>query len=348
MNSSIKLCSECFQDQGLKLLAEKIGRPSSHPCSNCSTKIGFKLTIDQIEELAYRFFVVGSLFRPDYGAAPRIQFNKYQKSDINLSETLNTDIKLFEKCLDIGFFHYGPRLWMIGEIEPLKDLQNNKTRLSVFEKIINEYPTTILKETDLFYRIRANPNNPSNSNEYDSSPFPGNGRLDSINHSVLYGSQDLEVCIHECRVTIEDEIYVATLKPNKSLKLLDLTSLLEENVTEFESLDLSIQMLFLASKHSYGISQELSIYVSKKGFDGIIYPSYFSLIRTGEIPFPTVYGISTRKIALYQEYEKNRTIKNLAIFGNPIKDKYLTINNINKLYLNQISYSYGFGPVEIG
>ena len=71
----------------------------------------------------------------------------------------------------------------------------------------------------------------------------------------MYGSQDLQVCIHECRVTAEDDLYVASLAPAR-LRLLDLTHLLhEQHVTEFESLDMAVHMLFLAGPHSYEIAR---------------------------------------------------------------------------------------------
>ncbi|UBZ13492.1 RES family NAD+ phosphorylase [Flagellimonas marinaquae] len=347
MNNNEGLCSECFEDQGLKLMSEKIGVRNPDICTNCLQTNGFKLNLEQLETLAYRFFVIGSIYKPIYGATPLIQFNQQQKTDIKLSESLNKDIKLFEKLLGIGFFHYGPRLWTVGEIEPLKMLQNKKTRKLVFDNIIVQYPTVFLDNNHLFYRIRTNPQNPINENEYDSTPYPGSGRLDSENNQVLYGSQDLEVCIHECRVSVEDDIYVATLIPKRSLKILDLTELLEEDCTEFESLDLAVQMLFLASKPSYSISKALSLYIREKGFDGIIYPSFFSLVRTGRVPFPTIYGISIRKIPEYIDLEKSTKIGNLAIFGCPIKDKKIQVKNINKLGLNQIKYDYQFGPAEI-
>lgn len=347
MNINSKLCSECFKDQGLKLMAERIGIENSNKCLNCSNLHGIKINADEIEVLAHRFFVVGSIFKPAYGAAPLIQFNEYQKTCIEFSGSLKEDVKLFEKALGIGFFHYGPRLWMVGEIEPLKHMQNKKTRKLIFDRIVKEFPTVLLEENDLFYRIRTNPKCPTNEMEYDSSPYPGEGRLDAKNHKVLYGSQDLEVCIHECRVTVEDEMYVATLRPKQALRLLDLTELIEEECSEFESLDLSIQMLFSASKHSYEISRELSVHVKEKEFDGIVYPSFFSLARTGRIPFPTVYGISTRKIPKYKEIEKLSTIRNLALFGSPIKEKKIEVKNINKLGLNRVIYDYQFGPTDI-
>jgi len=346
-NNKQILCSECFQDQGLKLLAEKIGFENKANCCNCNKSNGSKLSIEQVEILAYRFFVVGSILKTKYGAAPLIQFNEHQKTSVKFSDSLKNDVELFEKTLGVGFFHYGPRLWMIGEIEPLKELQNKNTRKNILKRIIKEFPTFELKTTDLFYRIRVNPTNPNNKNEYDSPPQPGNGRLDSEVQPVLYGSQDLEVCIHECRVTVEDELYVATLKPKSKLKLLDLTEVIEEDCTEFESLDLTIQMLFLAGKHSYEISKELSLIVKQSGFDGIIYPSFFSLVRTGKVPFQTVYGISTRKIPQYKDFEKGSTIQNIGLFGRPIKENKVEVVNINKLGLNRIIYDYQFGPSEI-
>jgi hypothetical protein len=33
---------------------------------------------------------------------------------------LEVDIGLIERALCVGFFHYAPHLWMIGEVEPLK------------------------------------------------------------------------------------------------------------------------------------------------------------------------------------------------------------------------------------
>jgi hypothetical protein len=347
MDENQILCSKCFVDQGLKLLAQKIGFESRDVCPNCKKMSGEKLSSVQVQDLAYRFFVVGSIFKPKFGAAPQIQINNHQKTNIKFSKSLEKDVKLLEEILGIGFFHYGPRLWMLGEIGHLKNLQHNKKRIIVFDRILKEYPSIFLNSSELFYRIRLNPEYPNDHLQYDSPPMPGSGRLDSDNHPVLYGSQDLEVCIHECRVTVEDEIYVATLQPKKKLKLLDLTELIQEECSEFESLDLSIQMLFLAGKHSYEIAKELSLRIRDAGFDGIIYPSYFSLVRTGRIPFPTVYGISTRKFPGYRNVEKTSTIPNIALFGRPIKEIKVEVININKMGINRIIYDYEFGPSEI-
>ena len=112
-----------------------------------------------------------------------------------------------------------------------------------------EYPSIVLTTDQIFYRIRKSISVPSEFAEYDSPPpdVVGFGRLDSKDFPVMYGSQDLQVCIHECRVAAEDETFVATLGPTRDLRLLDLTEVLpEKDVTEFESLDMAVHMVFLA------------------------------------------------------------------------------------------------------
>lgn len=80
----------------------------------------------------------GTTIRTEYGAAPVIQFNEYHygKSDISPSPWLKDDIKLIEEAGKIGFFHYGPRLWMIGEVAPLKNLQDPMKRSQVIGRIL--------------------------------------------------------------------------------------------------------------------------------------------------------------------------------------------------------------------
>ncbi len=88
---------------------------------------------------------------------------------------------------------------MLGEGEPLKALHDASTRDHVVERILREF-----------------------SERTRSPPQP-----------ILYASQDVEVCVHECRVTVEDDRYMATLAPVRDVRLLDLTAVLEEDVTEF-------------------------------------------------------------------------------------------------------------------
>jgi hypothetical protein len=348
--SEIVLCSECFHDEGLRLDAKQIGVAEDSVCPNCGSQIGEKLTAPLVEALAHRFFVRGTLRRFDYGAAPRVQFNARQKTSIKASTWFEADLRLIESILHVGFFYYGPRLWMVGEVEPLKALEEPRTRPTVVKRILEEYPARTLSSTQSFYRLRKNPANPDDPAQYDSPPSAclGANRFDSIALPIMYGSQVLQVCIHECRVTAEDQLYIATLAPSRDLRLLDLTELLkEEHVTEFESLDMAVHMLFLAGEHSYDISREIAATAHATGHDGLIYPSYFSLLCTGAMPFETSLGISHRRFPSQVDREKSKIIPNLALFGRPIEQRIVEVRCINKLILQRVEYWTHFGPVGV-
>ena len=162
----------------------------------------------------------------------------------------------------------------------------------------------------------------------------------------MYGSTDLDLCLHECRVSAEDDLFVATLRPRRKLELLDLSRLLDEprEVSEFESLDLAVNMLFLAGEHSYPVTRAISRAVQQAGFDGMAYPSYFSMLRNGVKPFETTYGISHRKIPQYREFEDSKISPNYAIFGRPVEEGLVEVQCINRVVLSTVVYSVHFGP----
>ncbi len=341
------LCSNCFIDQGLRLDSFKIGIEDDSICPNCKTKTGRKLDQRLVATLARRFFVRGTLHRTTYGAAPIVQFNYRQITDIGPTPWSRPDMRLIESTIGVGFFYYGPRLWMVGEVEPLKALERPIDRDLVIKQILSKYPAKVLSDSEIFYRLRKDPQEPSQVSEYDSPPrdVSGNGRLDCQTLPVMYGSQDLEACIHECRATVDDELFVATLAPKHHLQLLDLTELLQEDNSEFESLDMAVHMLFLAGSHSYEISREIALSAHRAGFDGVIYPSYFSFVRTGAVPFNNLYGISIRKLPHLTDHAKAETIENLALFGRPIKEGFVIVKCINRVVLNRVEYDIQFGPV---
>ena len=117
-----------------------------------------------------------------------------------------------------------------------------------------------------------------------------------------------------------------------------------KEVTEFESLDLTVHMLFLAGHHSYQLTRAIAEAARMAGFDGLVYPSYFSLLRLGQMPFPTVYGISHRRIEQFHEYEQAKTIPNLALFGRPVAAGSVAVKCIDRLVLSKVAYEYHFGP----
>lgn len=106
-----------------------------------------------------------------------------------------------------------------------------------------------------------------------------------------------------------------------------------------------MNMLFLAGEHSYPITRELARIVKSMGFDGISYPSYFSLTHSRHPPLETILGMSIRHIPEFKNVIEMQTIPNVAIFGYPIKEGSLTVKSINKLSLRQVNYNWNLGPV---
>jgi hypothetical protein len=342
-------CPSCFGDEGLRLLAVKTSIEMSGVCPNCGNASARKLRLSELQYILHTFFIWGTYQRPEYGAFPAVQANEHQTTSIKFSDWLEPDVRLFEKWFKVGFFHYGPRAWMYGRITPLEGLQDPEQSVAIIERVIGEYPVVQLQKDTVLYRIRKQPKHPNSPAEYDSPPnvLSGSGRLDSSDLSIMYASSDLQICIHECRVTAEDDTYVATLTPARELRLLDLTEVLrEDSVSEFESLDLAIHMLFLAGAHSYQITRAIAKRARAAGFDGLIYPSFFSLQRTGAMPLMTTYGISHRRIGQMQPTEKQKIVPNVAIFGHPIADGILSVKSLNRLMIHAVEYHTHFGPVE--
>ena len=352
------LCSDCFADHGLQLTSAWFGVDDDSACPNCGAQLGRKLTADAAHAAAHEFFVRGTLKRFEYGGTPLVMFNDRQETDISVPPWLQPDVELLSTKLGVGFFLYGPRLCLLGMIEPLEELQDDDSRPDVIARIINEYPAMTLSHGELFYRVRSRREDDTwdveNPHEYDSPPASVNrydhGRLASDELPVMYASPDLDICLHECRVAAEDELFIATLTSTQKLRLLDLTQILLEDkdyVSEFESLDLAVHMLFLAGDHSYGISRAIAIAARVAGYDGIVYPSYFSLLRTGKRAFETSFGLMHRVLAMYAESEKMKTIPNYGLFGHPIADGRVEVKCINKIFLRQVRYDVHFGPASV-
>lgn len=85
--------------------------------------------------------------------------------------------------------------------------------------------------------------------------------------------------------------------------------------------------------------------IQAAGYDGILYPSYFSLLRTGAMPFETSYGLSHRRFPSQRDREKGKMVPNLALFGRPIEAGHVKVVCINRLILQRVDYAFHFGPV---
>lgn len=325
MKNDYILCSECFKDFGLRLEAENFGVKNKKTCPNCDSHRGFKLTKEQLNELCFSFFVQNSSYKAIYGGAPLIQYNEAHfnlDDDIDFSKFIQEDIELFRKHLKIGFFYYGPRLCYLGENTPLKSfLQhgNSKECKEALKTLLEHSEIKYYDENNIFYRLRKNPADPFKESEYDSAP-KGTGRFNDSGFKLMYASNDIETCVHECRVKMNDELYMVTLKPTKKLKLLDLTKINDPYEYDlFESFDYAMNLLFNADKNSYTACRKIAKYIARFKFDGLLSNSYFN------------------------NYLKKKTI-NVTLFGNPIKEGKVKIIGINRLFVNKMHYDISFGP----
>lgn len=219
VDEGILLCAECFQDRGLRNMARWIEADEA-ACPNCGIVTKSGLSREQLLWLSNRFFEKGSTIATEYGGAPAIVFNDRQTGSLTPNPPLAADVGLLERTLGIGFFHYGPRLWMLGSITPLEHLQDERLRAGVIATILESYPKLVLTDEE-FYRVRKAPKVASDPGEYDAPPEGcyGSGRLDAPGFPVLYGSQDAEICVHESRFVAGDDLYIGTLRPTRALRV---------------------------------------------------------------------------------------------------------------------------------
>ncbi len=327
MTESSILCSDCFSDHGLRIEAAKLGYLTKKLCPHCGSRSGHKLRKGRLDKLLIEFFWTGSFFRTDFGGAHRLVSNpeRYGEREVQFPPWLEADAHLLEDKLKVGIFHYGPPLWRIGMVEPLDALTRKKTRYSAAKSIVASFPERTLSLGTRFYRIRKNLNEDQERDikQYDAPPRPisASGRLGSKSLPILYGSEDLEICIHECQVLISEECFVGTLQPTRDLRMLDLTAEpFIDGSTPFESLDVAMRFLFSAEEHCYEITRAIARAAAAAKFDGIFYPSYYSQVKPERVP-------------------------NIAVFGHPIGKGIIKVECINRAMLKSAAYELRMGPI---
>ncbi|MCW5654543.1 hypothetical protein [Hydrogenophaga sp.] len=70
----------------------------------------------------------------------------------------------------------------------------------------------------------------------------------------------------------------------------------------------------------------------------MVYPSYFKLLRLGQMPFQTVYGISHRRIEQMQDHEQSKTIPTWALFGRPVSPGAVEGACIDRVIISRVGY----------
>ena len=121
------VCSDCFADRGLALEARKLGQISKRKCRHCNSEMGAKLDRATLDDVAENFFVRGSFVRTEFGGATVLRFGAWGQDshrEVRFPTWLDTDARLIENSLGIGFRYYGPPTWRLGEVEPLESLMH--------------------------------------------------------------------------------------------------------------------------------------------------------------------------------------------------------------------------------
>jgi hypothetical protein len=298
------LCSECFQNYGLRLEAIGLGIKSSSICPSCKSTSGRKLERRHLQKLIDRFFILGTVPHGVGGYASILHYNEELDVDeVEFDARTAHDWNLIKQHTGGALFFYGPPLWRVGVTEHYDEpnVVSDKTIADIVEKLSVK---TLPKGTKTF-RIRKNvaPAVVMNPREYDLPPagiVREYGRFDDANLQVLYTSPSLPVCLHECRTLITDDILVATFEAMTDLQVADLTANYDQSPeSPYENLRYFFNGIFLA---------------------GFITDSFFTTV--GQEPVS----------------------QNFCFFADALQSQRLGLHSLNRLHLETVSYSYALGP----
>lgn len=333
------LCSDCFQDVGLKLEAQRVGRwrRPKKSCPNCGTRDGCTLDSNALHELQRQFFsraTAPNQLRDDIAVLGLVEDDP---DDFDIGLTLRreaqADWELIQSKISGRLFYRSPRPFYLG-ITNHFGWEQSLSKDVVRNDIVPKLRFTQIDPSTPFYRIRVNVPDADKFEEgqYDTPPRPrrrGFGRFDNPALPLLYGSPNLQVCIHECRVTLADDIFVATLAPTRSLRLIDLTGNYDqpEAIDPIDDLFWFFRGLMNASlPHVYRYCRRIAQTIKDMtDADGFVYNSYYTNVAgdTG-----------------------GRAI-NYALFGRPISEGKLGVVSVNTVRLNRITYDYRLGPLFV-
>lgn len=320
----IVACSHCFADFGFTNLLEQYGVLSSTPCPICHSTQGHQLSFSKLYEASCEYFVNGSVPIGHGIFAPILQINSSHGTyaDTGISD-LNDDLRKLCELHEIFCFRYGPPLWMFGK--PASEEGVVEWEDADFDRIIDNCKMRHLDANERFYRAQLNLKDAEiNPSRFCAPPEKFREKLwrfDSRDLNICYTALDIETCLHETRVTLQHEPFVAVLEATKTLKVLDMTVCEDPAATTpFEDPRIWLAALLYDGEHSYEVCRKLAMRIYERGFDGFIYHSYFQ-----------------------QAGSKPRL--NFAIFGTPICSNSIKVVAITRVSLTSIDYKWRFAPV---
>ena len=348
------LCTDCFRNMGLRFEAAQVARPTARsdppptitsstgvgtPCPNCGG-LGLRLTkIEQVDEVIDRFFVRGST-TPTTRHEPIYRFSPSNLPDrvpgTSFDRTLRGDVELLARHTSGTIFRNAPNTWRMGYTDLEDSLEQaiaaspggagSNLVYNLLDRVIDHCPIATISEAAQIYRIRCNVARPFELDQFDAPQMGGLSRFSDGSVPILYGAFDVETCLHESRICVEDEITLATLLPTRCLNVLDLTNV------PYDEPDPSVggeggdifylvnaQLLF-GPRSCQGTM--LAERCRERHLDGIKYPSFLSNVRPRRERFP-----------------------NVALFGRPIHEGIVQLQSLNNIRLETVRYEFGYGPV---
>lgn len=326
MNNAVA-CPKCFSNWGFRHAVANHAVGCEDVCPRCSS-VGSTIDCANLKEAIQTFFVTGSYVAETM--APVYQVNDCNPNPARFDVTLNNDAKLACSLTAQVIFDYGPPLWRVGEVD-LKHAfdEGGEIRDAAARAFVANAPRVELTTGTHIFRIRKNPQPDetiATATAFDPPPQHikrSPGRWDDGHAAVLYASDDIELCLHECRVLIADEVVVASLRTVRPLTLLDLTADFPLiGPTPFQDPKIFARFLSL-SRHEQWLdhARVVARAAEAAGLDGIRYTSY------------------------YAQAKHNSDALNVALFGRVIEAGDLAIEAVNRVRLTDALYQFSFGPV---
>jgi hypothetical protein len=296
---------------------------------------GYALDTDAVHELQRQFFsraTAPNQLRDDIAVIGIVE-NEPEYTDIglNLRSEARADWSLIQSIVGGRLWYRSPRLFYLGITNHFGMYQSLPKEV-VRDQVVSKLRLNQVGPTTTFYRIRLNLDDASKFDEgqYDAPPKQrrrGFGRFDNNKLPLFYGSPNLQVCIHECKVTLADEIFVATVAPTRTLSLIDSTGNYDqpEDIDPFDDLRWFFRGLMNASQpHVYRYCRRIAQTIrDMTDADGFVYNSYYTNVA-GDTGGKTI---------------------NYALFGRPLADGKLNVTSINTIRVNRITYDYHLGPL---
>jgi hypothetical protein len=326
MKRSPLACVDCFTNTGFR---EILGANSGERavCPRCGS-LAAMVDAESLTEAMHSFFVSGSYIAETMASV--YQINDRNPDPARFDTTLETDAQLACKLTGRVIFHYGPPLWRVGETDLKSECDlGGAIRTAALESLITIVPRITLPAGARLFRIRRNPEPDetiATTAAFDPPPITvprSPGRWDDGITPMLYASDDIELCLHECRVTLADEIVVATLSCEREITLLDLTADIPFGPsTPFEDPNIFAAFLSLSRDEKWlDHARSLSVVARDAGLNGIRYTSY------------------------YAQAKHDSSALNVALFGRPLAAGMISLQSVNRIRLTDARYSYTFGPV---